>query len=83
LPAERKLQLEKALTAARNLVSLAYHGLPRILPHSLAWRVLTRHGALCVVPRRGPAPPIYRHPAEREWVRKLLDEIDPPSAKED
>lgn len=45
-------------------------------------RVLTRHGALCVVPRRRPAPPLYRHPAERDWVRKLLDEIDPPSAEE-
>jgi len=41
-------------------------------------RVLTRRGALRVVPRRRPRPPLYRHPADREWVRKLLDETDPP-----
>jgi hypothetical protein len=46
-------------------------------------RVLTRHGALRVVPRRNPAAPLYRHPPERDWVRKLLDEIDPPGAEAD
>jgi DNA-binding transcriptional ArsR family regulator len=45
-------------------------------------RVLTRHGALRVVPRRRPRPPLYRHPADREWVRKLLDEIDPPDGED-
>ena len=46
-------------------------------------RILTRHGALRLVPRRRPAAPLYRHPKDREWVRKLLDEIDPPTAEGD
>jgi hypothetical protein len=31
---------------------------------------------LRVVPKRRPAPPLYRHAPEQSWVRKLLDEID-------
>jgi DNA-binding transcriptional ArsR family regulator len=46
-------------------------------------RVLTRHGALRIVPRRRPAPPHYRHPADREWVRKLLDLAEGPEADDD
>jgi DNA-binding transcriptional ArsR family regulator len=46
-------------------------------------RVLTRHGALRIVPRRRPAPPLYRHPANREWVRKLLDLAEAPDVDDD
>lgn len=53
---------------------------PRRIVYHL--RVLTRHGALRVVPRRRPRPPLYRHPTDRAWVRKLLDEIDPPEETE-
>jgi len=60
-----------AIEVGRRTSRIAYH-----------LRVLTRHGALRVVSRRRPAPPLYRHPPDREWVRKLLDEIDPPGAED-
>ena|ERR1041384_2819080 len=73
-----RLVPDDGAVAAEQLAGEAGRRISRIAYHL---RVLTRHGALCVVPRRRPRPPLYRHPADREWVRKLLDEIDPPSGE--
>jgi DNA-binding transcriptional ArsR family regulator len=73
VPEEGEVEAEQlAVEVGRQTSRIVYH-----------LRVLTKHGALRIVPRRRPAPPLYRHPTEREWVRKLLDEIDPPSAEEE
>lgn len=37
-------------------------------------RVLVRRDALRVVPRRRPAPPLYRRSPQAQWVRKMLGE---------
>lgn len=39
-------------------------------------RILTRRGALEVVPRCRPNPPLFRQAPDVEWARKMLDEID-------
>jgi DNA-binding transcriptional ArsR family regulator len=39
-------------------------------------RVLTRRNALKVVPKRRPAPPLYRWSPDAEWARKMLGELD-------
>jgi Helix-turn-helix domain len=35
-------------------------------------RLLVRRGVLRVVPKRRPAPPLYRWSANAEWARELL-----------
>jgi DNA-binding transcriptional ArsR family regulator len=39
-------------------------------------RLLTRRGALKVVPKCRPARPLYRWSPQARWVREMLDEID-------
>lgn len=47
---------------------------PNRVAHHL--RVLTRCGALEIVPRCRPAPPLYRCTPGGGWPRKMLGEID-------
>jgi hypothetical protein len=74
-----RLMPEDGEAGAEQLAGEVGRRTSRIVYHL---RVLTRHSALRVVPRRRPAPPLYRHPPDREWVRKLLEEIDPPGAED-
>lgn len=46
-------------------------------------RVLVRRGALAVVPRRRPAPPLYRLSSEAEWARRMLAEIEERRSEDD
>jgi hypothetical protein len=39
-------------------------------------RVLARRGVLRVVPKRRPAPPLYRWSADARWAREMLAEED-------
>ena len=66
-----RLLLDGEPLGAAEIASCLDEPLGRIARHL---RVLVKCRALKVVPRRRPAPPIYRFSPEAGWARKMLGE---------
>jgi DNA-binding transcriptional ArsR family regulator len=67
------LLLGEVDTGATELSLKLEQPLPRIGYHL---RVLTKRRVLKAVPRRRPAPPLYRWSDDAEWAREMLVEED-------
>jgi DNA-binding transcriptional ArsR family regulator len=66
-----RLLLDGRQAGAAEIAADLGEALGRILYHL---RVLVRRGALKVVPKCRPAPPLYRWSPEARWARKMLGE---------
>ena len=64
-PGREASAAELAAELEQPLGRIAYH-----------LRVLTRRRVLTVVPKRRPAPPLYRWSADAQWAREMLAEED-------
>lgn len=68
-----RLLSEGEKAAAGDLSAELEHPLGGIAYHL---RILVRRRVLEVVPRRRPAPPLYRWSDEAQWAREMLVEED-------